>query len=185
MSVETASEERAPPFRLGAYLLYLAWQVTTKCVLGVVYLAVIAEGLRIVIPPLSQKLHKLPGLAILDRFETTYQVDLANIFAVFLLLAVWALWDRCLRIWLDVPAHCHPSWNPERYRQFIVVMGSIVLFSDAMLFYFAMGTMSWGGSQFSLGALLATAAYLAVIIFASFVGVSLHQRISDAMEDYP
>jgi hypothetical protein len=173
-----------PAFRIGAYLMYLGWQVATKGVLGIVYLAVIAEGLRVVIPPLSQKLHKLPGLALLDRWDTTYQADLANIFASFLLLAVFVLWDRCLRIWLDVPAFCHPTWNPERYRRFIVVTGSVVLVSDGALFYAAMGTMTWGSSGFSFGALLATAAYIALLVFISFVGISLHQHINDSTENY-
>src|SRR5262245_52979714 len=87
--------------RIRPYLRYWLWQLATKSVLGVIYLAVISEGLRLLIPALGQKLHKLPGLAALRNFDVTYRLDLAPFFAVFLLLAVFILWRRILDLWIS------------------------------------------------------------------------------------
>src|SRR5438128_129475 len=54
------------------HLKYWAWQVFTKGLLGVIYAAVIAEGLRQLVPTLGQKLYRLPGLGALRDYEATY-----------------------------------------------------------------------------------------------------------------
>jgi hypothetical protein len=57
--------------------------------LGIIYVAVIAEGLRRLVPPLSQKLYKLlPGLGALKNYEATYRLDLAPFLSVIILMAV-------------------------------------------------------------------------------------------------
>src|SRR5262245_2236165 len=44
------------------HILHYGWNLISKLVLGCVYFSVITEGLRLVVPPLGQKLHNLPGL---------------------------------------------------------------------------------------------------------------------------
>ena len=60
------------PFDLAVFrarCLYWLWTVTTKSLLSVVYLALISQGLRYVLPDIGMRLWKLPGLAIDSGFE--------------------------------------------------------------------------------------------------------------------
>jgi hypothetical protein len=154
---------------LWAFAVYWGWQIATKLILGLIYLAVISEGLRVLIPALGQKLYKLPGLSPLQDFEGTYRLDLAPFFALFLLVAVFVLWGRIIEV---VVSDRDPSlWTTEE--RFLFVLGCVILGADAILFFFAMTQMGWG-SGFTLSALVATAAYVGVLVFVSWMSVHLH-----------
>jgi hypothetical protein len=167
---------------LWAQIQYWAWQIFTKVVLGIIYLAVIAEGLRLVVPALGQKIHKLPGLSSFNDYEFTHRLDLAHFFSLFMLIGVWSLWASMLRVWLEVDSRIN-DWDSENYRRLIVTLGSIILLADACLFYAAMTQIGWGGSVFSLSALLATAAYLAMIVFVTFASITLQRKVTDRRKD--
>ena len=53
------------------------------------------------VPALAQKLYKLPipGAPLLEDDEAGHRLDLAHIFALFLLVAVFHLWAEVLRYW--------------------------------------------------------------------------------------
>lgn len=163
-----------------AYFKLVAWMLLSKIPLGVLYISVMADGLRFLIPALSQKLYKIPGLSWMRDYEATYRLDLAPLFSLFLLLAVYWLWGKILRIWLFDPDDDDlglPTANPAAVRLIVVSLGLVVLGADMLLFYISMTQASWGGSAFSFSALLATAAYVSVLIFVSLISVTLHQSL--------
>jgi hypothetical protein len=162
-----------------AHIAYWSWQIVTKPVLGLIYFSVIAEGLRFVVPPLGQRLYKLPGLAWLYGYEDTHRLDLANLFSIFLLIAVWHLWGKIIELWLgfDWGFGAGAQHSEDHHKFLVVVLGTIILAADSLLFYVAMVQLIWGGSLFSLSAILATAAYLGVLIFVTYSSVILHAGI--------
>jgi hypothetical protein len=189
MSSEQAVPARPARSRLSvalvaAYLRHWAWTIFKIVVFGVLYCYLISEGLRFLIPALGTKLWKLPGLAFLRDFEETHKLDLAPFFAIVLLIAVFYLWCRLLEGWVFPDSALEDlGRHPGRYRLFITILGSVVLCCDACLFYVAMCKMGWKGTVLSLSALLATAAYVACLIFVSFVSVTLHKSITDLKKE--
>jgi hypothetical protein len=170
--------DRTPRLVL-ARLKYWAWEILTKGILGVIYISVIAEGLRRLVPALGQRLYRLPGLGALREYEATYRLDLAPFLAVFILIAVWYLWDEILQLWLRRECDDDESpWNRANHGLLIVSLGIVILGSDAVLFYIAMTQIGWQGAGFSFPALLATVAYLAVLIFVSFVSINLREAVN-------
>ncbi|MCA9078109.1 MAG: hypothetical protein KDA93_23975 [Planctomycetaceae bacterium] len=152
---------------------YVVWHIGSKVLLGLVYFSIIAEGLRQLVPTLGQRLYKLPGLSFLQDYEATYRLDLAPIFAFFLLLAVWSLWGSLLKIWLL-------DDDSERYsdshKLLISMLGCTILAADAYLFYTAVAQMGWSGS-FSFSAIIATTAYVGVLIFVLYVSHQLREDV--------
>ena len=154
-------------------LKYWAWQVGSKTVLGLIYFAIISEGLRQIVPVLAQRLYKLPGLTFLQDYEATYRLDLAPFFALFLLIAVWYLWGLVLNIWIFEYDLEHYS---EAHRQLIAALAITILGADAYLFYAAVSQMGWSTS-FSFSAMIATATYLGVLIFVLYVSQNLRHEV--------
>jgi hypothetical protein len=157
------------------------WKLITLPFLALIYLVVISEGLRLLVPVLGLKLHKLPlpGFSALRGFEGFYRLDMAHLFSVLLLWAVWYLWTVNLWILFAGPDFfARTRWDPETYTKFVRGLGVVILGADAILFYVGMtqqmGGM-FGGGGLSLSALLATVAYVGVIIFVSFVSVNLER----------
>ncbi len=156
-----------------ARIKYWSWKTSSKILLGVVYFSIIAEGLRQIVPVLGQRLHKLPGLSFLQDYEATYRLDLAPIFAGFLLLAVWSLWASLLKIWL---LDDDSQQYSDSHKLLIATLGSTILSVDAYIFYAALSEYGWGG-MFSFSALIATAAYVGVLIFVLYVSHQLHEDL--------
>ena len=94
------------------------WKLITIVVLAPIYCSVIAEGLRMLVPALGQKLHKLPipGFSGFGQYKETHRLDLAIFMAVFLLLAVWWLWEQLLKVFLSTEAvFDNTGWKPDAY----------------------------------------------------------------------
>jgi hypothetical protein len=166
-------ERRTKPAAIWAYFVYAVWTFVSKGVLAMGYLAIISEGLRLLVPALGQKLYKLPMLAVLREYEATYRLDLAPFFAFFLLIAVFGLWPKIIDIWISERGRCN------REERLIVALGGAILVADAVLFYSAVTQMTWGGSALSFSALVATAAYVGIVVFVSWVSVKLNPRRKD------
>lgn len=163
-----------------AHAKYWLWKLVTIVILAPIYCSVIAEGLRMLVPPLGQKLYKLaiPGFAMFGQYQETRRLDLAIFMSVFLLVAVWWLWEQVLKVFLSTDAlfeNC--GWNPEAYTRVVLILGVVILGADACLFYVSMVQMGWGATRLSVPALLATAAYIAVIIFVSLVSLNLRRPL--------
>jgi hypothetical protein len=174
------SQNHAPPAGASfvAHAKYWLWKLVTIIVLAPIYCSVIAEGLRMLVPALGQKLHKLPipAFSTFGQYEETRRLDLAIFMALFLLVAVWWLWEQVLKVFLSNEDTFHDSgWNAEAYKRVVLILGIIILGADACLFYASMVQIGWGGTRLSVPALLATAAYLAVIVFVSLVSLNLRK----------
>lgn len=155
--------------------MYWLWTIFAKVGLGIIYLAVITEGLRLTFPVLAQKLYKLPLLGFLRDYEVTYNLDLAPFFAMFFLVACFHLWERKLQFWL-CPLENELGFEPTFHGFLLTVLGWAIIGSDAFFFYRAVSRMGWGGGL-SFTALIGTVAYVAVIVFVSYVSVCLRRKI--------
>ena len=157
---------------------YWVWQLVTKAVIGTIYLSIITEGFRMLVPKLGQKLHRIPMLGWLDEYEATYRLDMAMCMALFMLIAVWTFWDRLLTLWLNHQIRFDGTLlNQTNQRKLIATLGPVLMAADAFLFFSAVGEVSWGGGGFTFTALFATAAYVAVLVFCIYVGISLRNDI--------
>ena len=179
----------SPPFKMPdvdwklllARFKFYGWFLITKLALGIVYLSLVREGFRFVIPMLAMKMSKVPGFAFLDDYQMTYRLDLASPMALFVLLAVFWLWDRALGLWLIGQDTNYETDDPQfraRRELLIYSMATVMLLMDAILFYIALVQSNWGGSMFSLTALIATILYSSVLVFATLVTIDLRQKLS-------
>ena len=154
------------------------FEIVAVVVVGPIYCVVIASGLREIVPALGQKLYKLPipGFTMFGDYVGTRRLDLAIGMAVILLFSVCWLWERILfTIMSPDEAFADAGWDPEAYRRVVLTLGTVILLSDGLLFYYAVTQTGWGGGGFSFTALIATAAYVAVIVFISLVSLNLRR----------
>jgi hypothetical protein len=171
-----------PRPRAGRLVLAIAWLklwgfTPVKFLIGIGYVAIITEGLRMVVPALGIKLYRLPLLGMLKDYQVWHQLDLA-IFAAMLLftLSSW-IWCVLLDTWLyDKEALAIAGRNSRKYELCMFVLGTVILFSDACLFYRAMTFVGWGGEAVSISALICTVAYLAVLVSVCAVSVNLKRN---------
>lgn len=164
-----------------AIIKRLAWWILKMLGMGLIYVSVIAEGLRTLIPPMGQKLWKVPGLAALKDYEGTYKLDIAPIMAVFIFIAVTVLWDEILELWLlKLPEHGH--WRLDNREMLIVSLGTLVLGADIILFYSGLSQLGWGGGGISFSALVGTAAYVGILLFFTYVSITLRLDCETAQQ---
>ena len=165
-------KRRESPEKRIARLKYWGWQCFTKPIMGLIYLAVISEGLRLLVPVLGQRLYKLPGLGFLEEYESTYKLDLAPLFVVFLLIAVWHLWAKVIELW--IARDDDAWWNTESHKVLVRMLAVTILGADGFLFYASVSQMGWSATL-SVSAFVATAAYVGVTIFVSYISVCLRK----------
>lgn len=162
--------------------LFLAWIRlwcfgVVKFLIGVGYVAVIAEGLRIVVPALGMKLYKLPLLGTLKDYEGWHRLDLALFAGILLFALSSSIWCELLDRWLFSDSASEPSGpSTANYEKCLVIVGSVILIADACLFYRAMTFVGWGGGPFSFTALLCTLAYVAVLVAVCMTSVNLKRK---------
>lgn len=165
------------PFRiaLGARVKSLAWAIPSKLIFGLVCIGILMEGLKCICPPLGQKLHKMPLLGSLQSFEETHRLDLSLLFAIAIMVTVWCLWADVLRVLLHRDKYSVLAPKDK----FILVVGAIVLCTDAAIFYLGIAELTWGGGL-SFTALLMTVAYVCVLVFLSYVSLKLKMEVQNA-----
>ena len=168
-------KRRESPEKRVARWKYWGWQCFTKPIMGLIYLAVISEGFRLLVPVLGQRLYKLPGLSFLEDYEATYKLDLAPFFAVFLLIAVWHLWGKVIGFWIARDDD-DSWWNTDAHKFLVRILAVIILGADGFLFFASVSQMGWSAT-ISVSALVATAAYVGVTIFVSYVSLCLRKDL--------
>jgi hypothetical protein len=144
-----------------------------------VYWVVVSEGLRYLVAPLGQKLYKIPfpGFSYLQNEASLRKLDLAHCFSVMLLFATYYMANENLRIVLRTSHDFGSGSNAKVHVKFVQALGLVIIGTDAVLFYLAMSQMSgWGGARFSLTTLLATVLWLGMLLFVSYITVSLERR---------
>jgi hypothetical protein len=152
-----------------ANVKYLAWHVFSKLFLGVFVIGVVSEGARRMIPSLGQKVFKV--VPIFDGID--HRIDLAHCFALVLLLGTWWSWSGLLEAWLGIKPY-------SRATTITLPLAFVFISVDTTLFYVSTAHWSWGGSHFSGTAALATAGYVAVLVFVAFVTVQLKDELRKA-----
>jgi hypothetical protein len=162
--------------------LILAWArmwlfMVAKILVGVGYVAVITSGLRTVVPALGMRLYRLPLFSQLKHYEVWHDLDLAMPAGILLFgLSSW-IWCVLLESWLYDQNDLGASGrNATKYERCLLVLGSVILFADACLFYRAMTFVGWGGEVFSISSLICTLAYVAVLVAVCAVSVNLKRK---------
>ena len=170
-----------------ARVCFWLWALLTKTIITTVYLAVISQGLRLVLPELGMKLYKIPGFSFMQHYKMTHRLDLAYVFALVPLVSAWVLWHFNLLAYLAperFAAHATArGWSAERMKSVVMTMGAIIITADSALFYCSFVLVSWGGSKFSAGALLATVAYITILGFVTFVSMYLSENVTTLKKD--
>jgi hypothetical protein len=163
---------------LWARLKCLLWDVITKLILAVLSVAISSEGLRVLNPEFGQKLAKLPipGAFLLEQDEIGHRLDVAHGLALILVTVVFLSWANVLRHWLLPDEPERHGFDADNYHFITTAIGFLILTADAALFFYGCVQMSWGGG-FSVTTLIATVAYVSVVIAVSLVSVELHQRV--------
>jgi hypothetical protein len=159
-----------------AHAKYWLWKVVTLVVLAPIYVALISEGFRLLIPAAGLRLSKIPFLSFLDDYEATHRLDCAHLMALGLLIFVWMFWDLLLTIKLGGQFDTY-GFEPESFKKVVLILGLTLVCCDACLFFVSVTNSSWGGSSFSFSAIIATAAYVAILICVSFVSCILRRDI--------
>lgn len=158
----------------------VAWKFFTLPPIMIVYIMLVAPGLRFIAPEFGVKLHKfpLPGFSYLRHYEGFDRIDLAHIFAVIMLVAVWYFLLKLMTIvFADQFFFADKRWNSGPYSWFVLGTGLALLAIDCLLFYTSLtchGSV-FGGAVFSFSATLATALYLALNLFIVFVTFNIQQ----------
>lgn len=188
---QSSSRTRTNPFRpgppmrwelVGLTIRRVAWNLLAKGLLAIVYLDIVSEGLRHLVHITAKKIHTVPGFGALRRYAWSHQIDSAQLLALFLLLFVFFFWGQILELWLMNKGHDQfddRGWRPETHRALLVTLGTVILGADVCLFYTAITWAGWRGSRFSVPALLATCAYLAIIVAVCFVSLTLKKSVTD------
>lgn len=160
------------------------WWLLSKCMLGIVCIGVIAEGIRLMVPALAMKLHRIPGFAFTKHYEETHALDIAPFLSFFFMVLTWHMAEKAIRLsLLHKPLSTDGErWNTEREAQLVKVIGTLLLTVDCFLFYAASASLTWGGNILALAPLIATAGYLAVLLGVSYVSAKLSVTV-DAIKE--
>jgi hypothetical protein len=167
---------KMPGLFSGKLLLWIG--INLPC-LGVIYWHVISAGIRVQMPVFGLPLRKLPlpGFSYLGRYEGLYKLDLANIFSVCLLFAVWHLWIVMLRIHLlgDDTRSRPQRIDRDKYRRMVLRLGIPIVLGDTLIFYCGVSDKVdalWGASSIFVP-IVASAIYMSLLAFIAFIHVLL------------
>lgn len=163
---------------------YVGWCAFVIPVMVMLYMTMIAEGIRIKFAFWAVPLYKLKWMPKgAERYDIMHRWDLAVFASVGLLFLVWRYWDYILQLWI-VPDdfRVRRRQRSEIYKRIVIVVGVALILFDAYMFYIAMSYMGWGG-KFSATALLATVGYSAALIAVALITLNLRQDIHDSKEE--
>jgi len=156
----------------------LAFTVFIVFLLGMIYWVVNSQGIRISLPTLGMKLHKvpLPGFSILAHYKGLRDLDLAHMLALAMLIAVWFLSVGLLKVLL-FGYEPNERLNASFHLPFLYCVSAIVIFTDLTMFY--VGVADQGGLLTGSGGftpLVATVGYAGLIAFVAYTHVMFKRR---------
>ena len=154
----------------------IAFNLAVLPVLGLIYFNVNSIGLRLTIPALALKLHRV-GLPSLRHYHWWRDLDLANVAALGMLILVWVFALFLMRLLLL--GRCHVQGvNEPLTRAFVLTAGSVLLIADAVMFYHGIGEQAglFGGGKASWTQIVLTVAYSTALLAVAFLHVLLEQR---------
>ena len=163
---------------IGARLQYWSFTVISKFLMAILYSSLISKGLRLSHPETGMKLSKF--LPLLEDYELTYHWDLAHISAFILLFLTWFFWFLILQLVLnrELEAMLRDwGWPYDWTKRIVFTIGGIIITVDACVFYRAFNAAIWGQTGFSASALIATLAYVTILVAITFVSIFLGQTV--------
>ena len=166
--------------KLGRRTLYWLWTIGTKCLVILICEEVVTSGIIYLFPDMGKRLWKVAFLAFLNDYEATHRITLAHCFVIVPVISTFMLWSLMFQIYLaaDRFDEKFKRFQLDRSKQVILIIGVIVIAADAGMFCASFSMSSWGGSQFSATAVLATALYVATIAFVSLVSLFLSDDLA-------
>jgi len=146
--------------------------------LGMIYWIVNAQGIRMSIPIFGMKLYKVPfpGFSFLANYKGLRDLDLAHVFALFMLFAVWYLSVRLLKILL-FGYDRQDGINAGFDLRFLFCVSAVVILIDVTMFY--RGIADQGGLLTGTGGLtplIATVGYSGLLAFVAYTHLMLQRR---------
>jgi len=147
--------------------------------LGTIYSHVNSQGIRGLLPIFGTRLHKMPvpGFSFMQHYQNLRDLDLAHVFAIFMLFGVWVLGIALMEMFL-FGVRADARLNMKFHIRFLYCISSIVIITDLFMFY--RGCVHQGGWEDSTGgltALIATVGYTGLLAFVAYVHVMLKRRI--------
>ena len=166
-------------------LRYWMWKLFFMVPVGLVYYAVASDGLRVTLPTaFAVKLERLPlpFVHLLADDEFGHKLDIASVLSVILVVGVCYVWERLIEILIlneTTLAESQPHTHSDRKRFFLMLLGPVLLFADAALFFLGVQKhTSWSASAGGvLPALVATVLYVALIVTAAFVTTEARHHV--------
>jgi hypothetical protein len=121
-----------------AKVKWWGWNLLFKVLFGFVAVGIAAEGARLTVPGVAQKVYRLPFLGFLKHYEAFYRLDLAPILALIVMVLVFMSVGAMVKFWIELT----PSYKPGMKDQLIFLCGSVLVLGDSYLFYRGIATMS-------------------------------------------
>ena len=167
-----------------AWLKYKVWFGFSKVGLGLAYVTMTAEGLAMIWPSAGMKMSRLPLFHWMANHPSMYRFTVAGVIvAPMVYIGSVYLWDRMLRLWLYGDQSVLPNSASDaakyepRKEKFFSGLAMILLSSEAFLFYISQTYSTFGGSKFSFTALVVTAMYIGLLVFATISTLELRNSL--------
>ena len=175
----TESDRLSKPFRFRD-LNYkrICWNGISLPIVAVIYWTVNSDGVRAQLPILGMRLYKLPlpFVSHLQDFEATYRLDLAHVFVMVLLFAVWYVLRSLIRIYLfGFDQDCKREIDQDRHQNLMIGIGIILMTGDLFIFYQGLSSNFYGWQEETnfITSLVSTIVYGGVLFFVSYIHVTL------------
>jgi hypothetical protein len=144
-----------------------------------IYGIVNSQGMRMAIAILGMKLYRvpLPGFSYMERVKNLRELDLAHVFAFFMLIAVWILSTALVEIML-FGARSNERLKTRTHIRFLYCLSAVVLICDVAMFY--RGIIDQGGlldANSSVTGIIATIGYSGLLAFVAYVHVMLKRQV--------
>ena len=125
------------------------WLVNLVLVLPailVVYLTVVAEGLRLLLGVFGTRLSRtaIPGAGILEQFDGWNRVDIASVTALILCVTVSYVWFRVFNE-LSGRGDLAQGGTPQVVLLLLSIIAAILVIGDALIFYFGLSSQASSG----------------------------------------
>jgi hypothetical protein len=127
----------------------------------------------------GMKLYRIPvpGFSYMQHYQNLRDLDLAHVFAIFMLFAVWVLGIALIEMLL-FGVQADERLNMTYHVRFVYSIAGVVIVTDILMFY--RGIADQGGlldTNGGLTPLIATVGYMGLLAFVAYVHVMLKRRI--------
>jgi hypothetical protein len=164
-----------------ALALYWFWKGPVKVTFALMYIAIARVGFANLTPIFAMRWSRIPGLGFLDDSETLYAIDIALVLSAFLFVVVSYCWGALFRLWIFGERQGFESKDKKyagRFEPVIVCLSFLVVVAELLLFYLSINDQTWGGGAFSFTAMLASAAFVGLLLGVILIGIHLEKNVT-------